>query len=259
MYYQGISDQKFREIIASVYQYKCQYCLRVFNINNLQVDHIYPKSLGGPNELFNYTLSCDCCNRIKSNQILHEAAQNFLQMWATIKSKDILTKINLLLKVPIYSTKGVKKSSYKSNKFPKGSFLNPHAYGNCQYFNDGLMQRNHENHFRVYKKMILSEFSVDSGNSSILILESKINIEYFLNHLEINFREFIDFLKWIKSTYVKLKDGEIEALCLRNKITYNQKVKEFSTIKMGYIESIHIELNYISRIWANNFFASIPN
>lgn len=51
---------------------KCFYCKQKFHIDNLEIDHIIPKSKGGENNINNYMLSCQKCNCSKGTQLLDE-------------------------------------------------------------------------------------------------------------------------------------------------------------------------------------------
>jgi len=50
--------------------FTCQYCDAKTGNDNLEVDHLIPKSLGGNDHPENLTTACRKCNRGKSNQIL---------------------------------------------------------------------------------------------------------------------------------------------------------------------------------------------
>lgn len=52
-----------KRLYANVYINSCCYCLKVFLINDLTVEHIVPLSFGGGNEDSNITLACAPCNR----------------------------------------------------------------------------------------------------------------------------------------------------------------------------------------------------
>ena len=42
--------------------YHCCFCLNNYILDNLTIEHILPKILGGTNELVNLALSCEKCN-----------------------------------------------------------------------------------------------------------------------------------------------------------------------------------------------------
>ena len=48
----------------------CNGCKRHFEIRNLNIDHIIPKSSGGTNEYYNLQLLCGSCNSLKSNRTM---------------------------------------------------------------------------------------------------------------------------------------------------------------------------------------------
>jgi CRISPR/Cas system Type II protein with McrA/HNH and RuvC-like nuclease domain len=50
--------------------YTCAYCGQKFEMDDLEVDHIHPKSKGGKNNFINFITACCKCNCKKSNQIL---------------------------------------------------------------------------------------------------------------------------------------------------------------------------------------------
>lgn len=54
--------------------FKCVYCgAKAFNGAELQVDHIFPVSLGGSNSESNLITSCKECNQGKKAKLLNEA------------------------------------------------------------------------------------------------------------------------------------------------------------------------------------------
>ena len=56
-----------RKVFAS--NSKCMYC---GSIENLQIDHIYPKSKGGSDFPMNLQVLCSTCNVKKSNKFISE-------------------------------------------------------------------------------------------------------------------------------------------------------------------------------------------
>lgn len=49
-------------------RYTCQYCNVRFYYNELTLDHVYPKSLGGPTSWDNLVTSCKSCNSDKADR-----------------------------------------------------------------------------------------------------------------------------------------------------------------------------------------------
>jgi 5-methylcytosine-specific restriction endonuclease McrA len=65
-----ISNELEQKIIETA-QNRCGYCLshQRFVMSKLEIEHIFPKHLGGTDEEENLWLSCGLCNRYKSFQI----------------------------------------------------------------------------------------------------------------------------------------------------------------------------------------------
>ena len=62
------------------YGLRCQGCGQPKSENDLEVDHIRPKSAGGPDAIQNRTLLCGPCNRLKSHTMtLDELRQHRLE------------------------------------------------------------------------------------------------------------------------------------------------------------------------------------
>lgn len=54
--------------------FTCQYCGRKAPDVILQIDHIHPRSKGGPDDLLNYITSCEDCNAGKGARLLSDDA-----------------------------------------------------------------------------------------------------------------------------------------------------------------------------------------
>jgi len=63
---------KFRFQIFQKDNFTCQYCGRKAPNVELQIDHKYPKSKGGKDEIENYITACSECNLGKGDIILKE-------------------------------------------------------------------------------------------------------------------------------------------------------------------------------------------
>tara|TARA_E500000331_G_C16948293_1_gene579303 strand:+ start:89 stop:607 length:519 start_codon:yes stop_codon:yes gene_type:complete len=50
----------------------CQYCGNIFSENKLTLDHVTPRSKGGPKTWENIVTSCVKCNQKKGNKLPHE-------------------------------------------------------------------------------------------------------------------------------------------------------------------------------------------
>lgn len=65
---QKYSKKKIKEILYQTQEGNCKGCENSFDILNLELDHIIPKSKGGQDHLRNYQLLCGNCNRIKGDR-----------------------------------------------------------------------------------------------------------------------------------------------------------------------------------------------
>lgn len=59
--------QRRKSLLIDRYGQRCQGCGQPKSENDLEVDHIRPKSAGGPDAIQNRTLLCGPCNRLKSH------------------------------------------------------------------------------------------------------------------------------------------------------------------------------------------------
>jgi 5-methylcytosine-specific restriction endonuclease McrA len=58
----------------------CQYCRKCFSPSKLTLDHVIPKSKGGPKSWENLVTSCKSCNQKKGNLHLSETGMNLVSM-----------------------------------------------------------------------------------------------------------------------------------------------------------------------------------
>ena len=56
--------------------FTCQYCLRIFPENQLNLDHVTPRDKGGRTSWENIVTSCFRCNTRKANKLPHEAGMH---------------------------------------------------------------------------------------------------------------------------------------------------------------------------------------
>ncbi len=68
--------------------FSCQYCGQKPPNTVLEIDHIYPKSKGGKNDLDNLTTSCFECNRGKRDRILGSVSKGVAKRINNIKEKE---------------------------------------------------------------------------------------------------------------------------------------------------------------------------
>ncbi len=87
------SDVKFnRRNIFARDQNSCQYCGKKFPTNELSLDHIIPRSLGGKSIWENIVCACTTCNARKGGQTPQQAGM-------TLTKKPVKPKRNPLLHV----------------------------------------------------------------------------------------------------------------------------------------------------------------
>lgn len=48
---------------------KCTYCGKQLAFRQISLDHYYPRSMGGPDDVFNIALSCRSCNKFKRSGV----------------------------------------------------------------------------------------------------------------------------------------------------------------------------------------------
>lgn len=90
--------------------FRCVYCGKTPYKDSIKlvVEHVYPRSKGGTNELFNTVTACSKCNTNKSNRILN--ADIILSIWETANKK------NKELQLDYKSIKKIFDNIYKLNK-----------------------------------------------------------------------------------------------------------------------------------------------
>jgi len=57
----------------------CQYCGKVFERKDLNLDHVVPRDRGGPTTWENIVCSCIACNTKKANRTPYEAAMHLIR------------------------------------------------------------------------------------------------------------------------------------------------------------------------------------
>lgn len=68
----------------------CQYCGKKFKTENLNLDHVIPKSKGGKNSWDNIVCSCIDCNSKKANRTPREAGMKLIKKPKTPKHNPTL-------------------------------------------------------------------------------------------------------------------------------------------------------------------------
>ena len=67
-----------RRNIYLQYKHRCCYCGKKFALNQLNLDHVIPKSRGGKTDWSNIVTSCVPCNLKKGNRLPREAGMRLL-------------------------------------------------------------------------------------------------------------------------------------------------------------------------------------
>ncbi len=60
-------------------QYQCQYCFKPLSPNNITIDHVIPRALGGPTNFLNCVSACYMCNGKKGHKTLTQANMKLIQ------------------------------------------------------------------------------------------------------------------------------------------------------------------------------------
>ena len=67
----GSKDRRRRrQTLLQRYGNVCYYCGLTTSKDKLQMDHIVPRSKGGNNHISNLVLSCEKCNKVKSDKFM---------------------------------------------------------------------------------------------------------------------------------------------------------------------------------------------
>lgn len=87
-----------RRNIYQHYQFRCCYCGRGFPSDELNLEHVVPRSRGGRTDWFNVVTACIPCNLRKGNRLPEEAGMRLIQKPSRPGSKNAFA---LLLRAPI--------------------------------------------------------------------------------------------------------------------------------------------------------------
>ena len=71
----------------------CQYCGKVFDRNDLILDHVVPRDRGGPTSWENIVCSCIACNTRKANRLPHEAGMRLIRKPSRPKWRPIISMV----------------------------------------------------------------------------------------------------------------------------------------------------------------------
>lgn len=83
-----IKSKKVRFVVFERDNFTCQYCGRIPPNVVLELDHIYPKSKGGKDEIENLLTSCFDCNRGKRDLVLGSIPKQVSKNITDIKEKQ---------------------------------------------------------------------------------------------------------------------------------------------------------------------------
>lgn len=75
--------KQMRRILFKEQNGRCALCHHDFDERHLEIDHFYPKSLGGTDNIENRQLLCSSCNRIKGSKSMEEAI-------AIVRKRDLI-------------------------------------------------------------------------------------------------------------------------------------------------------------------------
>tara|TARA_R100000458_G_C8260711_1_gene236240 strand:+ start:200 stop:694 length:495 start_codon:yes stop_codon:yes gene_type:complete len=79
--------------------YRCQYCHDKFPQSKLTLDHVIPKSRGGPKSWENIVACCERCNQKKGNKTPSEASMRLFKV--PIKPNFSVLRTRPHLKIPL--------------------------------------------------------------------------------------------------------------------------------------------------------------
>ena len=74
-----------RKDIYNKYEKHCAYCGIMLEYDEMQVDHIVPKQLGGKDEMTNYNPACRSCNASKSTYSVAEFRKRLVEDVARLR------------------------------------------------------------------------------------------------------------------------------------------------------------------------------
>lgn len=91
--------KKTREFVYAKYNGRCAYCGHEITLKEMQVDHIIPQRLGGPDNLGNYNPSCRICN--------HYKRATRLETWRTVFLGELIKRIKKIYIVKVAERYGM--------------------------------------------------------------------------------------------------------------------------------------------------------
>jgi hypothetical protein len=76
--------------------HECQYCGRKFQVQELTLDHVIPRDMGGRTTWENIVTSCIHCNSEKANRMPHQAGMHLAEKPVRPKSRPFPTALATL-------------------------------------------------------------------------------------------------------------------------------------------------------------------
>ncbi|MFZ7103487.1 MAG: HNH endonuclease [Peptococcaceae bacterium] len=82
--------------------HKCWFCSKELFYRQMSLDHYLPKSKGGPEEIFNYVLSCKTCNKLKRSRV----PADYQEVWINLL-KQAFKDRKIYLAIPMLDYEAV--------------------------------------------------------------------------------------------------------------------------------------------------------
>jgi hypothetical protein len=96
MYEQNKRKALSKHVRQQVYEkcgHHCAYCGAELQLSKMQVDHAYPFSLGGLDEMENYLPACRSCNNYKHSLTI-DGFRKAVERWCFVLQRDNVTYRN---------------------------------------------------------------------------------------------------------------------------------------------------------------------
>ena len=74
---------------------RCFYCSKALLYKQMSIDHFYPLSSGGTDDIFNIVCSCKKCNKLKEDKIIENYKEIILNLFLKAVEDDFITGENL--------------------------------------------------------------------------------------------------------------------------------------------------------------------
>lgn len=92
----GIKDPYLRRAIFNAFDGKCFYTGRDVSFNEMEIDHIIPKSKGGKDCISNYVLTCNYINNKKKANIYESLMKITIEVVDSMFSENVVNCYNQL-------------------------------------------------------------------------------------------------------------------------------------------------------------------